>query len=225
MLVGERANDMSDEIIRIVIADDHPVVRDGLAAILATQPDMEVVGEASNGHEVVALVAELKPDIVLLDLDMPELDGVATLYALREAQLHTRVLIFTAFNTDERIIAALEAGIQGYLLKGVPRAELFQAIRVIHRGGSLLQPIVASKLLRRVTQMPQEAPVPHLTAREKEVLAALARGLQNKEIAQLLQISERTVKFHISGMLSKLAVGNRTELVASAARLGLISLE
>jgi DNA-binding NarL/FixJ family response regulator len=225
MLVGERANAMSDEIIRIVIADDHPVVRDGLAAILATQPDMEVVGEASNGHEVVALVAELKPDIVLLDLDMPELDGVATLYALREAQLHTRVLIFTAFNTDERIIAALEAGIQGYLLKGVPRAELFQAIRVIHRGGSLLQPIVASKLLRRVTQMPQEAPVPHLTAREKEVLAALARGLQNKEIAQLLQISERTVKFHISGMLSKLAVGNRTELVASAARLGLISLE
>jgi|HigsolmetaAR202D_1030399.scaffolds.fasta_scaffold00562_20 Response regulator containing a CheY-like receiver domain and an HTH DNA-binding domain len=225
MLVGERANDMSDEIIRIVIADDHPVVRDGLAAILATQPDMEVVGEASNGHEVVALVAELKPDIVLLDLDMPELDGVATLYALREAQLHTRVLIFTAFNTDERIIAALEAGIQGYLLKGVPRAELFQAIRVIHRGGSLLQPIVASKLLRRVTQTPQEAPVPHLTAREKEVLAALARGLQNKEIAQLLQISERTVKFHISGMLSKLAVGNRTELVASAARLGLISLE
>jgi len=216
---------MSDEIIRIVIADDHPVVRDGLAAILATQPDMEVVGEASNGHEVVALVAELKPDIVLLDLDMPELDGVATLYALREAQLHTRVLIFTAFNTDERIIAALEAGIQGYLLKGVPRAELFQAIRVIHRGGSLLQPIVASKLLRRVTQTPQEAPVPHLTAREKEVLAALARGLQNKEIAQLLQISERTVKFHISGMLSKLAVGNRTELVASAARLGLISLE
>lgn len=225
MLVGERANAMSDEIIRIVIADDHPVVRDGLAAILATQPDMEVVGEASNGHEVVALVAELKPDIVLLDLDMPELDGVATLYALREAQLHTRVLIFTAFNTDERIIAALEAGIQGYLLKGVPRAELFQAIRVIHRGGSLLQPIVASKLLRRVTQTPQEAPVPHLTAREKEVLAALARGLQNKEIAQLLQISERTVKFHISGMLSKLAVGNRTELVASAARLGLISLE
>jgi DNA-binding NarL/FixJ family response regulator len=217
---------MSNEIIRIIIADDHPVVRDGLAAILATQPDMEVVGEASNGNQVLRLVSELKPDIILLDLDMPELDGLATLCALREAQLSTRVLIFTAFDSDDRIIAALEAGIQGYLLKGVPRAELFQAIRVIYRGGSLLQPIVASKLLQRVSQPPQIEPaIPHLTARENEVLQALGRGLQNKEIALLLKISERTVKFHISGMLTKLAVGNRTELVASAARLGLITLE
>lgn len=217
---------MPDEIIRIIIADDHPVVRDGLAAILATQADMEVVGEAGNGNEVIRLVSELKPDIILLDLDMPELDGLATLCALREAQLSTRVLIFTAFDSDDRIIAALEAGIQGYLLKGVPRAELFQAIRVIYRGGSLLQPIVASKLLQRVSQPPQiEPPIPHLTARESEVLQALGRGLQNKEIALLLKISERTVKFHISAMLTKLAVGNRTELVASAARLGLITLE
>lgn len=211
------------EKIRILIADDHPVVRDGLVAILSTQDDFEVVGEAGNGREAVALVAERQPNVILLDLEMPEMDGVETLRQLRQANSNVRVIVFTAFDTDERILTAVQAGAQGYLLKGAPRQELFNAVRVVHSGGSLLQPIVASRLLQQVNQE-REQPVEALTPREVEVLERLAQGLQNKEIAAELVISERTVKFHVSAILGKLDAGNRTEAVAIAAQRGLINL-
>lgn len=210
--------------IRIVIADDHPVVRDGLAAILSTQADFEVVGEAGNGLEAVAQAMQCQPDVILLDLEMPELDGVGALRRICETNPTARVIVFTAFDTDERILTAVQAGAQGYLLKGAPRQELFNAIRVVYGGGSLLQPIVASKLLRQVASQEPEIPAETLTSRELEVLQLLAQGQQNKEIANALTISERTVKFHVSAILSKLHAGNRTEAVSIAAQKGVIKL-
>lgn len=210
--------------IRILIADDHPIVRDGLEAILSTQPDFEVVGAAGDGRSAVEMVLALQPDVVLLDLEMPGMDGVQVLEQLRKLGQPVRAIAFTAFDTDERIMGAVRAGAKGYLLKGAPREELFNAVRVVHAGGSLLQPLVALRLLERVSEpMPAEGPEP-LTARELEVLELLASGLQNKEIADRLAISERTVKFHVSSILGKLGATNRTEAVAIAVQHGLIEL-
>ena len=211
--------------IRIVVADDHPVVRDGLISILGTQADFVVVGQAGNGRHALEQAEQSQPDLMLLDLEMPEVDGVEVIEHLSEVAPHTRVIVFTAFDTDDRILSALEAGAQGYLLKGAPRDELFNAVRVVHAGGSLLQPIVASKLLRRVTDSPESPDLSEdLTPRELDVLRELAKGLQNKEIAAELFITERTVKFHVSSILGKLGAGNRTEAVAIAAQGGLIEL-
>ena len=208
--------------IRILVADDHPVVRDGLVAILSTQPDFQIVAEAGTGAEVVRGVAEQRPDVVLLDLEMPDMDGVEALRELRNREASARVIVFTAYDTDERILAAVRAGAQGYLLKGAPREEIFQAIRVVHAGNSLLQPIVASRLLRQVSEEnTAQAGLRSLTARELDVLRLLMRGLQNKEIAAELVVTERTVKFHVSQILMKLGAGNRTEAVALANRYGL----
>jgi len=212
---------MSDTI-RILVADDHPVVRDGLVAILGTQPDFDVVGETATGIEVVQQTEVLKPNVILLDLEMPDLDGVEALKQLQQTGASTRVIVFTAFDTDERILEAVQAGAQGYLLKGAPRDELFNAIRVVHNGGSLLQPMVASKLLRQVSRPTPEPEA--LTPRELEVLKLVAQGLPNKEIAQALVISERTVKFHVSSIMGKLGAGNRTEAVSLATQQGLIDL-
>lgn len=207
--------------IRIVLVDDHPIVREGVAAVLATQPDFDVVAQASDGAEAVELVAALRPDVVLLDLEMPNVDGVQALRRMRAADPAVRALVFTAFDTDERIIAAVQAGTRGYLLKGAPREELFGAIRTVAGGGSTLQPVVAARLMERITQPDTAEP---LTYREQEVLQYLAEGLQNKEIAARLHIGERTVKFHVSAVLSKLHVGNRTEAVRAAVQRGLVQM-
>jgi DNA-binding NarL/FixJ family response regulator len=212
--------------IRILVVDDHPVVRDGLVAMLTTQPDFTVVSEASNGQEAVQNAQRYHPDIVLLDLEMPGVDGVEALRQMRAQNPGLRALVFTAFDTDDRILGALRAGAQGYLLKGAPRNELFTAIRVVHEGGSLLQPVVASRLLRHVSagagdKQPQK---PALTPREMEVLRLIGQGLRNQEIAERLVISERTAKFHVSSILAKMGASNRTEAVKMAAQLGLIQL-
>lgn len=213
--------------IRVAIADDHPVVRDGLSAMLETQPDFTVIGQTGTGPGALELVARAKPDVLLLDLEMPELDGVAVLKRLAADGASTRVIVFTVFDTDDRIIAAVEAGAAGYLLKGAPREEVFAAVRTVAAGGSLLAPVATSAVLRRVrgetTGSPAET-APSLTPRERAVLEHLARGLGNKQIAAALRISERTVKFHVSSVFTKLGATNRTEAVTRAAQAGLITL-
>jgi DNA-binding NarL/FixJ family response regulator len=206
-------------MIRILVADDHPIVRDGLVAVLSTQADFAVVGTAGDGEEVLRQVRTLTPDLLLLDLEMPRLDGVETLRQLATENQPVRTIIFTAFDTDDRIIEAIRAGAQGYLLKGAPREELFNAIRIVHAGGSLLHPVVATRLMGRLAR--DDGP-DALTPREAEVLQLVAQGLPNKEIAARLIVTERTVKFHVSSILGKLGANNRTEMVALAKQRNLL---
>ena len=211
--------------IAILIVDDHPIVRDGLEAILSTQPDFQISGAAASGEEALTLFEKQRPDVVLLDLEMPGMDGVEVIRQLRKKSPGVKIVVFTAFDTDERILSAVQAGAKGYLLKGVPRSELFEAIRVVHQGGSLLQPVVASRLLSQIATPDSDTiPLEELTPREKDVLVLLAQGKQNKEIAAELIITERTVKVHISSILAKLGAGNRTEAVRIAVQQGLVEL-
>lgn len=202
--------------IRILVVDDHPVVRDGLAAMLKTQSDFDVTGEADDGEEALKKVVDCDPDVLLLDLEMPGVDGIETLRRLKEMDVRARTIVFTVFDTDERIVSAMRAGAKGYLLKGAPREDVFRAVRVVYEGGSLLAPAVASRFLDSINDPDA------LTARQEEVLKLIATGLLNKEIADRLYISERTVKFHVSEILAKLSAGNRTEAVAIATEKGLV---
>lgn len=192
-----------------------------------------MVAECANGEEALHITTQLQPDILLLDLEMPVMDGVETTRQLYQLPHRPRVIIFTAFDDDERIIHALQAGADGYLLKEVPREEIFKAIRITMEGGSMLQPLVASKLLQHVGRQQKivntavahiVSQIEELTDRELEVLHLLAQGMPNKEIAAHLIISERTAKFHVNSIMGKLGATNRTEAVVLAAQRGLINL-
>ncbi len=201
--------------IRILVADDHPVVRDGLLAMLGTQPDFKVVAAAGTGREAVERTLAERPDVLLLDLELPELDGAEVLRRLREEHAASRALVFTAYDSDERILTAIRLGAQGYLLKGAPREAVFNAIRVVASGGTLLEPLVALKLVESARRL-SGTPDARLTGREIDVLRGLAQGLTNKQIAAQLVVTERTVKFHVSAILAKLGAANRTEAVKIA---------
>lgn len=198
--------------IRIIIIDDHPVVREGLRGMLASQPDFEVVSEAADGAAGVELIATLQPDVTLMDLRMPGLDGVGAIEAIRRRGLQARVLVLTTFDSDTDIVRAIQAGATGYLLKDTPRDELFRAIRATAQGQSVLTPAVATRLMDFV-RLPAEE---QLSAREIEVLQLVATGHSNKQIGQLLHISEATVKTHLIHIYGKLGVNDRTAAVTVA---------
>ena len=210
-------------MIRILVVDDHPVVREGLVAIIEAQDDMTVVGEAGDGSQAIAIYKAAKPDVVLMDLAMPGTDGVQAIEGMRAFDPEARVVVLTAYDTDERILRAVEAGARGYLVKGAPRDDIFRAVRVVNLGGSLLEPAVAGKLLNRVGDILRGgAPEEELTPREQDVLNLMARGFRNKEIAFELHITERTVKFHANAIYRKLDVGGRTEAVSKALQKGMV---
>jgi DNA-binding NarL/FixJ family response regulator len=204
--------------IRVLLADDHAVVREGFAAILSYQQDVEVVGQAADGPEAVALYRKLHPDLLLVDLRMPGLSGVEVITTIRAEDPEARAIVLTTFDGDEDIFRALEAGARGYLLKDSTTTELLDAIRVVHTGGRRVPPEVAARLVERATSGPS------LSAREIEVLRLVAAGKTNKEIASALFISEGTVKTHVNSIHEKLGVRDRTEAVMTALRRGILHL-
>lgn len=215
------------ETIEILIVDDHAVVRDGLVTMFGRQTDFLVTGEAVNGLEAVEKARELQPDVILMDLRMPELDGVGAMNQIRENNPDVKFIVLTTYDTDEYIFGAIDAGAKGYLLKDASREDLFQSVRAVHRGESLIEPGVAAKLLDRLAQMSRQARFggPQvLSERELEVLRLMAAGAANKSIASDLAISESTVKTHVTNIFQKLEVNHRTEAVTQALQRGIIKL-
>jgi len=207
--------------IRVMLVDDHAVVREGLRSYLELEEGLDVVGEAANGREAVRRARELRPDVVLMDLVMPEMDGVEATRAIREQLPQTRVIVLTSFIEEDKVIPAIQAGANGYLLKNVSAPELVKAIRAAHSGQAQLDPLVARKLMERVTapaRDPEAALGEMLTEREREVLRLIANGYANKEIARELVVSERTVKGHVSNILNKLGVQDRTQAALYAVK-------
>lgn len=205
-------------MIKVIIADDHPVVRDGLRGMLAAEGSFEVLGEAADGAEAVALAQRLRPDVVLMDLRMPTTDGVHAITELARLGNQARVLVLTTYDTDSDVMPAIEAGATGYLLKDAPREELFRAVRAAARGESVLSPAVASRLIGQL-RAPTREP---LSPREIEVLSLIARGHSNKDAAARLFISETTVKTHLLHAYAKLGVHDRAAAVAVAFERGLL---
>ncbi len=213
------------EPIKVLITDDHPVVREGLSAMLNKEPDIQVVGEAENGTEAIDKAKELQPDVVLMDLRMPEVDGVEAMRQIRAADPGIKFIVLTTYDNDEYIFKGIEAGARAYLLKDAPREELFKAIRAVYKGESLIEPAVAGKVLDRFAELSRQAQAPErLSERELEVLKLMSKGAANKEIAAGLCISESTVKTHIQTIFQKLGVGDRTEAVTEAIKKGIIHL-
>jgi DNA-binding NarL/FixJ family response regulator len=205
-------------MIRVLVVDDHPVVREGLVAVLEDAADLEVVATAGSAEEAVALAARVKPDVVLLDLELPGMDGTAAIPRLAAAAPGARVLAFTAYGTEERVLSTLQAGARGYLLKGAPAEEIVRAIRAVHSGETPLAARIAGGVVAAAGTRRRGT----LTAREREVLRLVAAGRSSKHIARALSITERTVKFHIASILNKLGAENRAQAVAQAARRGLL---
>ena len=214
-----------NEKIKILIADDHPVVREGLATMLSRQGNIEVVGEAENGAVAIEKADSTRPDIILMDLRMPEVDGVEAMRRIKEAHPEINFIVLTTYNNDEYIFKGIEAGARAYLLKDSPREDLFKAIEAVSRGESLIEPAVAGRVLDRLTELSRQgAQKMELSQRETEVLELIARGTGNKQIALNLSISESTVKTHIQSIFQKLEVNDRTEAVTKALSRGIIRL-
>ncbi len=226
------------QLIRVLLVDDHPVVRKGLAAVLDAEDDIKIVGEASDGHEGVRLTQLLKPDVVLIDLKMPQLDGVGAIKKILYFDPSVKIIILTSYADDKHIYEGIAVGAKGYLLKDAPPDRLVEAVRAADRGESLLSPEIAARILNQFSNMINQSPddttaavpvvtptvrdYPALTKREREVLNLLGKGVRNREIADQLVIVETTVKIHLRNIYSKLDVGNRTEAVLLAKDLGLI---
>ena len=207
--------------LRLLIADDHPIVRAGFEGMLAEMPDLEVVGEAENGEEAVRLAQRLRPDVVLMDLRMPVVDGVEATNRIKEGDYSANVLVLTTYDSDADILRAIEAGATGYLLKDTPRDELFRAIRAAARGEPVLAPSVTARLMQRAQTPTRTA----LSGREIEVLELVARGGSNKELARELHLSEATVKSHLIHIFDKLGVTDRTAAVTVALERGILRLQ
>ena len=212
--------------LRILIADDHLVVREGLGTIITAQPDMQVVGKATNGKEAAALAQALTPDVILMDLKMPRLDGVDAIRQIRKADAEARILVLTSYANDRRVFSAIKAGAMGYLLKDATHDQLIQAIRDVAQGTLALHPDIALQVIRELERpIEASAPVVSLTNREVETLQWIARGLNNQEISATLGIHERTVAKYVSSILSKLHLSNRTQAALYALREGIADLD
>jgi DNA-binding NarL/FixJ family response regulator len=212
-------------VIRVLVADDQPLVRSGFRMILEERPDLELVGEAGDGREAIELARELDPDVILMDVRMPVLDGVEATRRLVDANSRARILVLTTFDVDEYVYAAVRAGASGFLLKDVEPAELVDAIRVVAAGNSLFGPAATRRLVERFASRPEPVPsrsLDDLTEREREILELIAGGLSNAEIAQHLYLSETTVKTHVSSTLRKLGVRDRVQAVIAAYDAGLV---
>jgi DNA-binding NarL/FixJ family response regulator len=210
---------------RVLVADDHPVVREGLSAMLSREKDIEVVGEAQNGREAIEKARALQPDVILMDLRMPEVDGIEAMRRIKAENPLVQFIILTTYDNDEYIFKGIEAGARAYLLKDAPRAELFKAIRAVRKGESLLEPAVAGRVLDRLAELSLQSHGPEaLSERELEVLKLIAKGASNKLIATSLLIGESTVKTHVQSIFHKLGVGDRTEAVTEAIRKGIVRL-
>jgi len=214
------------QVIRILVVDDHAVVREGLRAFISGKPDMELVGEAGDGQEAVLQARSLQPDVILMDLVMPGKNGIQAIQEIRGENPEARILVLTSFDEDYRVFSAVKAGALGYILKDSSPQELVEAIRCVYRGESSLHPAVARKLILGYSQDHETRPgTSALTEREVDVLKLVAHGLSNQEIAQQLHVGEGTVRFHVGNILSKLGLDNRTQAALYALREGLVSLE
>ena len=213
---------MEAEPIRVLVVDDHAVVREGLRAFLELQDGIEVVGEAADGQEAVEQAASLRPDVILMDLVMPRLDGLAAMRALREGLSGARVIVLTSFLDDDKLLPALRAGAAGYLLKNAQPQELARAVRAAHAGQALLDPVVAARLVETLAANGGVEPLDRLTPRERQVLLLIGRGFANKRIARELELSEKTVKTYVGHVLAKLGVADRTQAAVVAVRAGLV---
>jgi NarL family two-component system response regulator LiaR len=212
--------------IRILIADDHAIVRKGIRALLSTEPDIEVIGEAGNGAEAVALAQKTSPDVILMDLVMPKVDGIEATRQISEQQPGARILVLTSFAADDKVFPAIKAGALGYLLKDSGPDALVQAIHQVHRGEPSLEPSIARKVLTELSAPPKKPlTADPLTERELDILRLVAQGRSNKDIAEQLVIAEMTVRTHVSNILGKLHLASRTQAALYALREGLASLD